>query len=475
MSSQAFDVTVVGGGLAGLVTAVRATELGLRVALIEQGGGEQYPCNSRYSGGILHIAFRNIKDPPEQLAEAVHDATYGHADEALARALADNAARAVEWIRERGAKFIRVPGSVWQQWVLAPPRPITPGLDWKGRGPDVTLRVLMQRFSKSGGRLFLNTTLAALSEKQGICVGVEASGPEGKLAFASGAVVLADGGFQANPDLLREGISPAPEKLLQRGAANARGVGLQAALAVGALSTEVGSFYGHLLARDALTNAQLWPYPQLDELAVSGIVVDRSGSRVADEGLGGVYLANTIARRADPFDCHVIFDAAIWNSAGRTARIPANPNLIRGGAKLLEAESIEALAAKIGVAPGGLTDTIAAYNAAVRSGKCAALTPSRSVSKHTPMPLGHPPYYALGLCAGITYTTGGMAIDEHARVRSSGGDVVPGLYAAGAATGGLEGGPKAGYVGGLMKALVFGLSAAEHIASERGRPAWLTC
>jgi len=42
------------------------------------------------------------------------------------------------------------------------------------------------------------------------------------------------------------------------------------------------------------------------------------------------------------------------------------------------------------------------------------------------------------------------------------GAPIEGLYAAGAAVGGIEGGPMAGYVGGLMKALVFGLVAAEN-------------
>jgi fumarate reductase flavoprotein subunit len=52
-------------------------------------------------------------------------------------------------------------------------------------------------------------------------------------------------------------------------------------------------------------------------------------------------------------------------------------------------------------------------------------------------------------------------------VRRKGGGTIPGLYAAGSACGGIEGGPHAGYVGGLMKALVFGLLAAEDVAAEK--------
>jgi fumarate reductase flavoprotein subunit len=46
------------------------------------------------------------------------------------------------------------------------------------------------------------------------------------------------------------------------------------------------------------------------------------------------------------------------------------------------------------------------------------------------------------------------------------GHVIQGLYAAGSVTGGVEGGPSVGYIGGLIKALVFGMLAAEHAAGS---------
>ena len=64
------------------------------------------------------------------------------------------------------------------------------------------------------------------------------------------------------------------------------------------------------------------------------------------------------------------------------------------------------------------------------------------------------------------YTMGGIQIDADARVRHEDGSVIPGLYAAGAATGGIEGGPAIGYTGGLSKAAVFGFRAAEHATAH---------
>jgi fumarate reductase flavoprotein subunit len=63
---------------------------------------------------------------------------------------------------------------------------------------------------------------------------------------------------------------------------------------------------------------------------------------------------------------------------------------------------------------------------------------------------------------------GGIAIDRHGRVKRPDGSAIAGLYAAAGATGELEGGGALGYVGGLVKACVFGLRAAEHVADRPG-------
>jgi fumarate reductase flavoprotein subunit len=71
---------------------------------------------------------------------------------------------------------------------------------------------------------------------------------------------------------------------------------------------------------------------------------------------------------------------------------------------------------------------------------------------------------AVPVVAGITNTMGGIAIDEWGQAMTADGAPFPGLFAAGGASGGLEGGESIGYVGGLAKAAVTGLRAAERIA-----------
>ncbi|MBM3342065.1 MAG: FAD-dependent oxidoreductase [Betaproteobacteria bacterium] len=462
-----FDVVIIGGGIAGLATANRAAQQGLKVAVLERGQGPQYLCNSRYSGGVLHIAMHNAKDPPESLMEVIKTATNGKADPELARALATTAGRAIDWLQSEGAKYIRVGNIVWQQHVLAPPRPIVAGLDWKGRGPDVTLRQLVANLQKRGGRL-IQTPALSLMEREGRCVGVEAGGNEegaNKEQFTARAVVLADGGYQGNAALVREHMGIDLAKVKTRGAGTGIGDGMRMARELDARFSDLQYFYGHMLSRDAFTNDKVWPYPQLDELGTVGIVVNDAGERFVDEGQGGVFVANTIARLPNPLSTWAILDEAIWAGPGRTARIPANPQLANAGGTIIKAATLAELAAKTGIAREPLERTVAAYNAALANNTLAQLAPARSDQPIKPAVIAKPPYYAVPICAGMTYTFGGIFTDGDARVMSTRGAPIEGLYAVGATTGGLEGGVGGGgYVGGLIKGVSFGMRAAEHIA-----------
>jgi succinate dehydrogenase/fumarate reductase flavoprotein subunit len=69
---------------------------------------------------------------------------------------------------------------------------------------------------------------------------------------------------------------------------------------------------------------------------------------------------------------------------------------------------------------------------------------------------------AVHVAAAVTHTIGGLKIDGRARVLEPNGDPIEGLYAAGVDAGGWSTG---GYASGLAAALVFGLGAAETIAS----------
>jgi fumarate reductase flavoprotein subunit len=463
-----FDLVAIGGGFAGICAAVRGAELGLRTAVLETGTDEGYLCSSRWAGGIFHVSYHDVKLTPDELLTAINRQTDGETDQELAAAIAADAGRTVDWLASQGAGFTDASPIGWHRFTLAPPRLPVAGQDWQGRGPDRLLGELRRRLQERQGRLLLGTRTASLRLERGRVIGVTAHRDGAVLDIDADAVVIADGGFPGNAELFRKYIGPRPDRVLMRHAGTAIGDGLKMAAEAGAALVGLDRFYGHLLSRDAMESKALWPYPQIDAVATAAIVVDRRGSRILDEGLGGISIANNLARLHDPLCATVICDAPIWETAGKAAQIQPNPQLLAGGGTLHRADTIEALAEAAGLPPENLAGTVAEYNDAVRFNRLLTLLPERSTRSGAPRRIETPPFFAIPIGAGITNTMGGIAIDGHGRVKRPDGPAIAGLYAAGGTTGGLEGGGALGYVGGLIKACVFGLRTAEHAADRHG-------
>jgi fumarate reductase flavoprotein subunit len=285
-------------------------------------------------------------------------------------------------------------------------------------------------------------------------VGLNAGAPEATVEAR--AVVLADGGFQANPALLRKYVGT--DQVKRRATGTGQGDGLKMGLSVGGVAVNTSGFYGHLLALRALSDDQLWPYPILDALGSVGIVVGPAGRRLVDETHSGVTTTNAIAWSSDPLGHFVVFDDEAWNAEGRQGVTPANPHLIDHGATVFSAAILDELCRLAGIDQRGLA---ASTESVLRDPTHA--DPPRA----RPPKLSVPPFYAIPLVCGVTFTMGGLKVDGCARVLDRADSPIPGLFAAGGTMGGLHGGPRAGYAGGLLEAAVFGLLAGE-TAARRG-------
>ena len=468
-AATAYETLIIGGGLAGLTCGLRLAEKGVKVAILEKGETDKYLCNSRICGGAFHVSYRDVFEPPANLLNAINTLTQGFAKPEFAETMAGNVATAVNFLKSKGIRYIKVGTAPHRQTTLAPPI-ATKGRDyWHGRGGDVMLRTLHAELKKAGATLLLGTRALSLRMAGNQCVGIEAEQNGQRVNLDARNVVICDGGFQANHELLKEYVTREPTKIRQRNAQTAMGDGLKMAREVGASLVGMNRFYGHPLMQDALTNDDLWPFPVMDDLCVAGLVVDASGTRFVNEGLGGVYLANYIAGMEDPLCTTVIYDHPIWEGPGKAFLTPANPLIITNGGTVHKANTIAELAQKAGLPVAAVEATVAQYNAAVDAGTTAQLTPTRSTGSHKAWPIRTAPFYAARLVAGITYTMGGIAIDGNSRVLDNNNNPITGLYAAGACTGGLEGGDAVGYVGGLSKSATTGFRAAEHIAENRAR------
>lgn len=459
------DVVVVGAGLAGVTAALRARELGVRVLLLEKSADPAGWSNSRMSGGKFHAAGLPPTAAPEQIIARVAKETCGVYNAPLAQMWARNCGRAYDWLRGHTVRF----ANLWGVPVFAPVRPNRRGEVWRGYGCDVAVRRLLARFDGLGGdrRHGLRATELAEHGSGSVLHAVATSG-SGRLRIEAGAVVFADGGFQAAPGMLAQFASVvSPDALVTRGAGTGQGECAAMAISVGGALVDTSALYAHVLHRDALTkgNPELIYFPVLDHLVAPGLVVDQSGARFLDETLGGVAAANRIARLPEPDGTWLIIDQAAWSSRarGRNQIVPPDPNLLLTGAEIVAAPSVEALAARTGLDHANLARSMTEIGLGGPAGPGSAAPRSGDPVRLTA------PLYAIPLAVGLTSTMGGIAVDARTNVVTSAGRPVTGVFAAGACVGGLSGGPTPGYVGGLSVAATLGLVAAESALAEAGR------
>jgi tricarballylate dehydrogenase len=291
-------------------------------------------------------------------------------------------------------------------------------------------------------------------------------------------VVLAAGGFQANTEWRTRYLGPGWDLAKVRGTRFNTGDGIRMALDVGAQPT--GNWSGcHAVGWDR--NA-----PEFGDLDVGdnfqkhsypfGIMLNAAGERFVDEGAdfrnytyakyGRVILSQPGQFAWQVFDRKVLH---LLRDEYRIRRVTK-----------AAAQSLPELVEKLdGVDAARALETIAAYNSAVRQNvpfnpnvKDGRGTTALAVPKSNwANTIDTPPFEAYAVTCGITFTFGGVKIDTDARVVSTEGETIPGLYAAGEMVGGIF---YFNYPGGtgLMNGAVFGrIAGASAGTRARGRNA----
>ncbi|HKE80932.1 MAG TPA: FAD-dependent oxidoreductase, partial [Solirubrobacteraceae bacterium] len=206
------DLLIAGGGLAGLAAAARATDLGLSVMVVEK--GDAVGGSAALSAGIVWTA------PDLQTARRVAP----EGDPALQRALVEGFEPAVQRVRDLGV-------AVSERWS---------GQMGFGVAYHVDMPSLLAALRARAGAVRLRTAVRAL------CAG-GARLDDGTEVHA-GAVLLATGGFQGDPDLVKTFIGPHADAMPVRSNPGSVGDGLRIGRAAGAsLSGRLGRFYGHLI------------------------------------------------------------------------------------------------------------------------------------------------------------------------------------------------------------------------------------
>ncbi|MGY1739430.1 MULTISPECIES: FAD-dependent oxidoreductase [unclassified Blastococcus] len=434
------DLLVVGGGMAGLTAAAAVARAGGAVTVLERA--------DELGGSTLFAGYAWTAPSADEMAEVNPGG-----DRALADRLVSGFAGGIEWIRGMGVECgpaVRVlrygTGHAFDTgaYVTACARAV------RDAGGDVRCGVDVRR----------------LLVEDGTVVGAEVAGRDGAVEQVTARhTLLATGGFQADDDLRRERLHEQGPCMPLRSNPHSDGGGLRLGLAAGAaFGQDDAGFYGHLVpsgvALDPGSFVELALY-----YSEHSLLFDLAGERFVDETVGDHLTTMALLERPGARGL-LVADAVThrdWVCGSYVEGIPGFDRFercMRRGARGAVADSLadfDDMPPEWGYPGAAIREGIERFNAAMASGTDDG--PGRAFDRR---PQDVPPFYVLEAVPAITFTLGGLLIDEHARVRAAGGGVVPGLLSAGADAGGLY---RRAYAGGIAPALVFGLAAARTATS----------
>ena len=456
-----WDVIIVGGGTAGLPAAIFSARRGARVLVIEaskQIGGTLFLSTGQMSAAGTEMQKRqSIQDTPQMHFDDVMRISHNTADPTLVKLAVFNAAETFDWLTKNGLKPLPehpVLGMAHEPYSAR-------RYAWGKDGGMSILEVLepMALAEEKTGRLTIQrgTRVRELLTKNGAVVGVRAEDDGGKMVeFTGRSVVLTSGGYASNPKMFYE-LSGHK----QYGSASypySQGDGYTMALAVGGYTRGKENYLCGSPRIMADTDEPSPPdtrwnvYPE--RRAPWEIQVNADGKRYVAEDNPSVDTREHLLVKQPDMRTWLIFDQAIFDAAPKGIDEWDKPKIAEAfnhHPMFKKANTLKELAAAAGVNAANLEATVAAYNAAQKSGK------DEFGRKYMPLPIAKAPFYSVRQQGFSITSTVGIAVNDKLQVIRKDGSVIPGLYAAGEILGsGQTMGSSA--VGGMMvtPALTFG-------------------
>jgi succinate dehydrogenase/fumarate reductase flavoprotein subunit len=443
------DFLVMGAGMAGMTAAAAAAQAGAAVAVVEKAKG---------IGGSAVLSAGGIARPTN-LDEFVSVNPSG--DPALAALLVNRYDETIAWIESLGTG-VTTPGDTSE--VL--------GFASTVRGIDVVSYIDRCRavIEQAGGWIVCEGQILSLISDDHAVVGAVVQDRDGQTEIRSRWVLLASGGFQNDAELRRTYLGQAGEAMLVRSNPISSGDGLRLGLSAGAATTQhMDRFYGHTVPapldhtfgpRDYVRLAQFF-------LSTHCIVLDRHGDRFTDES--GGYYTNSKAVLDQPGsrgllvgDQQIRDEDSEGGTPSRTLgyeRLDRITEAKRSGAHVVEAQTVKELEALLEPLQwSNAAKGVSIFNRGLSNGN--RLDPPR---KRNRRPITEPPFFAMEIQPAITFTFGGLRIDDSTHVLRPDGSAIGGLLAAGGDAGGYY---YERYSGGLGMACVMGLTAASTVLAS---------
>lgn len=426
ISSETYDVVVVGAGAAGVGCAIEAKLQGAEVVLLEK--------HSRPDGNTLYASGRlcgvgsrfqkGIDDSVEAfLKDEIHE-TQGVGDVKCLRAFCEMSGETVDWVIDMGAPLSltkNLPAPNYSRAFFSKTDGTT--------GGSLLLRAMIRRMTELGVPMHVDTKgFELVTDDACRVVGIKTMTPKGpKIYYARGGVVLTTGGFSANEEMRTAYMGPWAARLILRGSTRNTGENILMTKPLGAKLVNLASFYAGPTVPETHAN------PARVSNSQYGMIVGRNGRRCVDESLGQAVRSKQLPQVTPDNRTFIICDAKTDDEDNILTKLLAR--FERLNSPVYKADTIEALADAAGIEKEALVASVKEFNDAIATGTAAKLVPPHN-RKH-PHPIATAPFYAIPMSGGIANTYGGPKIDEKGRVVDLDDRPIPGLYAAGAAAGGL--------------------------------------
>jgi fumarate reductase flavoprotein subunit len=441
------DVLVVGSGVAGLAAAVSAAERGAAVMVCEKqralgGTSNFFQGTFAVESELQRAAF--VRYTRDEAFKNIMEYSHWRADARLVRAIVDRSAETIAWLQGYGVEFAEVMNNM-------PDAPRTYHL-LRGGG-EAVVKALASAAKARGVDIRTAAPVTGLLKTGGAVNGaiVDLDGEE--VDVATGAVVVASGGYAANKEWLkRYGGFDLGVNVIPMGNVGKMGDGIRMAWEAGAGECGV----------EVLELFRVGPigpgHEQQTPVEYAGVQpelwVDTDGRRFCDETIGfyETSVGNASARTRQWCNYTVFDTSAVERLATHgidkahgpgprpgsrllTLQADLERLVAQGDPEVLGADSVAELAGKMGVPSANLESTVAEYNrfCAQRHDDLFAKDPAFLRA------LVGPRFYAIRartICLG---TMGGIRINEACQALDASGKTIPGLYAAGYDAGGMYG------------------------------------
>ena len=450
-----YDVVVIGAGGAGFSAAITARNAGANVVLLEKmpavGG------NSLISGAEMNVAKNWVQpklgindDSPELHAQDTFKGGDGKGDMKVINVMTHEALDAAKWCRDYlGVRFeddnLFFFGGHSRKRALIP----------VGHTGTEFIAKFQAKADELGIPVITNMKAEELiKDKDGRVVGVKATMDGSEYTFnAKGGVVLATGGFGANPEMVKKYNPKIDERFKTTDAPGTTGEALYMAERAGAQLVNMGYIQTYPICDPISGAIELIADARFD----GAIMLNQEGKRFVEELQRRDVMSKAILEQTGKY-CYAIFNGEIEKRSHAITHHQDEVEVFTKTGILHKADTIEGIADFFKIPVDNLKATIARGNEFARTGKDLDFNyRSRFVDLSTG------PYWIYRGVPSVHHTMGGLKINPKAEVLDANDKPIPGLWAAGEVTGGVLGARRLEGAG-LTAAIVYGRIAGTEAA-----------